>query len=244
MDGMGHVPALPQPALPDNATWRLHQTAQASFRDDALSSARRETRIWRWGFFAAALGMAGMGVAVAGLVTRHTEHWGVIIADTETRNVRVLADMHSATQTLPASIDDWFMERYVAMREGWTLADARSAFDAVACMSDPDEQKRFAAWHSLDKRAPQQVFTKARHGWRQVTTLAAPGTEGVARDGARRVAVPFSWEDKGLSDTAPPRATGVARFTVRKDAKARQPCNPTGLIVSEYSRQLDREPAP
>lgn len=239
MDALPPRLVLPQPHV-TAGEFDAYVAAADSFGADAAREARREARTWRWGFLGMTVATAAMGVALASIATRHTEHWGLMLADPVTGTVRVIKDLHDTSLNLPASVDDWFMERYVQMREGWNEADADSAFLAVACMSDPVEQKAFEAWYNRARTAPQQVFTKARRGWREVKTTAPPGTEGVSSTGARRVAVPFTWEDKGLGDAAA-RASGTARFTVRKDLKARQPCNPTGIVISEYTSPLFRE---
>ncbi len=238
MDSLPHGLGLPQPHVsPD--TFDAYLEASNSYTVDALKDARREAKGWRFGFFVAALASGALGVAVAVLVTRHTEHWGFLIADQTTGTTRVLKDVREANLNLPLSVDNWFLERYVQMREGWNETTADSAFQAVACMSSSEEQKLFAEWYNNAPSAPNQLFTKARRGWRDVTT-AEPGIDGRTIGGAMHVGIPFTYLDKGLNVMTKP-VTGTARFTVRKDRHAIQPCNPAGLVVSDYTHPLDRE---
>lgn len=242
MDGVAHGIKLPQPHITPDAFEAYVEEAN-SYAVDALKAARREANGWRWGFVSLAVATAAMGLALAVVVGRHTEHWGILVANPTTGTTRVLQDIRTASMDLPASVDNWFLERYVQMREGWNDADADAAFQAVACMSDPDEQARFAEWYNNARTAPQQVFARARRGWRDVTITSSATTDGLTAGGARRVAVPFTWQDKGLN-AASPVVTGTARFTVRKDKQAVQPCNPAGIVISSYARPLDREPIP
>jgi len=242
MDGAAHGIELPQPHVSPDAFEAYVEEAN-SYAVDALKAARREANGWRWGFVSMAAATAALGLSLAVLAGRHTEHWGILIADPVTGTTRVLQDIRDVKMDLPASVDNWFLERYVQMREGWNDADADAAFQAVACMSDPDEQARFAEWYNNARTAPQQVFARAHRGWRDVTVTSSATTDGMTAGGARRVAVPFSWQDKGLN-AASPVVTGTARFTVRKDKQAIQPCNPVGIVISAYARPLDREPTP
>ena len=242
MDGAQHGINLPQPHIRPEE-FEAYVKEANSYKADALKDAQSEAKGWRWGFCGSAAATVAMGLAVVTLVTRHTEHWGVMMADPVTGHMRVIQDINAASISLPASVDNWFLERYVQMREGWSEADADAAFQAVACMSDPDEQARFGEWYNNAKTAPQQVFARAHRGWRDVQITSAVSTDGMTAKGARRVAVPFSWQDKGLTATSPV-VTGTARFTVRKDKDAVQPCNPAGVVISEYARPLDREPTP
>lgn len=232
--------ALPQPHV-SRETFDAYVETANSFAVDALTQSQRQVKWWRAGFLASVVATTALAFSVSGLVSRHTEHWGIMLADPATGTLRVIKDMHDTSVELPVSVDAWFMERYVAMREGWNEADADAAFAAVACMSDTDERQRYATWNNFDKSAPQQLFTKARRGWRAVRIKAPPSVEGVSRINIdkRRVSVPFEWEDKSLGESSKP-VTGTAWFTVHKDRSYRQPCNPTGLVVSEYSRQIDR----
>lgn len=243
MDALPHgMPsAFPQPYVTPE-TFEAYVQEANSYAVDALKDARREARTYRWGFLGCAIATAAMGFAVATLVTRHSEHWGILISDATSGTTRVLKDVGDASLNLPASIDSWFMERYVQMREGWNEANADAAFQAVACMSDPDEAKAFAAWYNDAKTAPQQIFTKAHRGWRDVTT-AEPAIDGRTVGGAMHIGIPFKYQDRGLSET-PKEIGGTARFTVRKDRKAIQPCNPAGLVISDYTHPLDREVLP
>lgn len=234
-------PAVPKEVYVTPETYAAYIRESETFRADRTRDAERERDKARW-MAIAALAVGLGGVTVAGVVSFRSHPQGWIMAyDSATGHVGIVQRIDQTT--LPPAVDNWFLTRYVEMREGFSEASADSDFAAVACMSDLDEQKRFATWFNNDKLAPQQIFARARnHGFRVAKATADPVAVGIGQDGAQRIQVRFEYRDQINSDVVPRPVPGIATFTVQRDRKT--PCNPAGLIVSQYERSIERSVTP
>jgi type IV secretory pathway component VirB8 len=210
-----------------------------SYRADRIRDTERERDRARW------LALAGLvvglaGVAIAGVVSlrSHPEGW-IMAYDSTSGRVGIVQRIDRVT--LPDPVVNWLTAQYVVLREGYNIASEASSFEAVACMSEAVEQGRFAAWFNYDATAPRQVFAKARnHGYRTATATSDPIQVGQGPDGARRVQVRFELRDIASAEDHALPVAGTATFTVRQDRKAVYPCNPAGLVISDYERSIDK----
>lgn len=228
---------LPQPYV-DPETYSAYVAEANSFAAERVATAEANETRWRNVAYAGIL-MGFMGAAAALVTTaRHTEHWGLLAYDTATGFMGLVKPVQDVAATLPETVDNWFIEHYVEMREGFDPATVDSTFQTVACMSDEDEQRRFSAWYNSSPSAPQQMLARSK-GFRTATVTSAPAQVGGLPNGARRVAIPFRYADSGPSGTGPVK-TGTAYLTVRKDLKAVFGCDPDGLVMSDYQRDLDK----
>lgn len=232
---------LPQPGVSAELfeAYKADQNASAA---NELKEARSSAFWSRITSVAALLvGAAAVGGAAVTLYRYSGPQWGLLSYDSATGHVEQIKNIRDVAMTLPANVDQWFLKRYVQLREQYNDTGATADFDAVACMSDAAEQVRFEAWYNKDRRAPQQVIAKTRaHGFRSVSILSDPGNQGVNATGGRRVAVRFSYQDFGGDAQKP--ALGTAYFTWRKDIKALKDCNPSALVVSDFEHHFDLEP--
>jgi type IV secretory pathway component VirB8 len=210
-----------------------------SYRADRIRDTERERDRARWLALAGlVVGMAG--VAIAGVVSlrSHPEGW-IMAYDSSSGRVGIVQRIDRTA--LPPPVDNWLMANYVELREGYNVASEAAAFNAVACLSEPTEQARYAAWFNEDQTSPSQLFAHARnHGFRTATATSDPIQVGTGPNDSRRVQVRFEYRDTVGSDTPPRPVTGTATFTVRKDRKAIAPCNPAGLVISDYERSIDK----
>lgn len=210
-------------------TWRQEQIA------DSKAGKRTAYRV------AAALGV--VAVACAGalafkVVTDTPKGW-IMSCDSSAGRCAVVTRLDRTI--LPPYVNDWFLGHYVELRESFDevgYGHDGGAFDAVACMSAPEEQKRYEAWFDGSPEAPSQKLTKNRaHGFRVATAVSDPVTIGTGKDEARRIQVRYEFYDQGGAVKTPAPSQATATFTVRKGV--RTPCNPTGQYVTDYRADVD-----
>lgn len=240
-------------ALPDGDpvvtadTFSAYQAAAASFAVDRAEIAERAARTWKMlALGSAMVAMAGV-LSAATVISRHTEHWSILGYNTATGWVGVIQPLRAVAMSLPGPVNTYFLTRYVEMREGFDPVTATANFDAVACMSDAAEQKRYAAWFNHNPTAPQQVFSNGltRGSYRVVKIKSDPTPQAYAASAARAIVVRFGISDFNSSgDPGSPERLGTAYFNVVKNPKAVRACDPAGLVISDYHRTMDRGSAP
>ena len=224
-------------------TYDAYVAESKSYMADRVRDLERDRRrLWIGCVVAGAV--AAASVVTAGVVTLRSGPQGWIMAyDSQTGRMGIVQRMDRVN--LPPAVDQYFTTHYVELREGFDDAEATQHFNIVACMSDMTEQKRFAHWFNDDPDAPQQIFARARnHGFRTAEATSDPIPVGGLPNGATRVQVRFRYLDQTGSEVPGKPVAGTATFTVRKDKKAITPCDPAGLVISDYTRALDRGATP
>lgn len=228
-------------------TFTAYQAAAASFAVDRAEIAERTARTWkRLALGSAVVAMVGV-LSAAAVISRHTEHWSILGYNSATGWVGVIKPLRAVAMSLPGPVNSYFMARYVEMREGFDPVTATANFDAVACMSDAAEQKRYAAWFNHNPAAPQQVFSNGltRGSYRVVKILSDPTPQAYAANGTRAIVVRFGITDHDSSGSpGAPERLGTAYFNVTKNPKVVRGCDPAGLVVSDYHRTMDRGDQP
>jgi len=209
--------------------------ASEDWRSDHNARDRGEARRWRAVAFASlATTMVATAVSAA-LWVKGPTGW-IIQCDVAQGACAVLQRVETIEQ--PQVVKNRVLKEYVQMRQSWDEASANSAFGAVACLSDRDEQDRFASWYNDDQEAPQQKLSRKR-GFRVAQATSDPIPVGSGRDGSQRVQVHYQFYDVIPNETArhePQQA--IATFTVRKARKTL--CNlGTGMSITDYRTDLE-----
>ena len=159
----------------------LREDEQASFQENGLSflgeihaaNKRTERVVLFAGVASIVFGALCLGIATTVYVKVLSKPPQTFYdaVDTSTGYIGVSVGAADAPTLFNEQTNQFWIKRYIELRENYTWETDLTHFDRVQIMSSDDERARFAAWHNRDPLAPPQKL--GRHGYVEVSNVHA-----------------------------------------------------------------------
>ena len=223
------------PITSDPAVVDAYFARVASYEADHLRSSQRMARVgFAVGAIGTVAGLLGMG-AVTALTPLKTVLPLVFRVDNASGAVERVYDVRGGAMETTEASKRYFLWQYVRLRQGYSLAERESNFDAVTLMSSPQVQSDYAAWYrGSNSESPQMLLGRdgtASLRWVSTSFL-----------GPKLAQVRFVQIEK-KSDVLLPQKRMVATigfdFAAGQVSSSTMNVNPLGFVVTSYRADME-----